>query len=144
MKNKGFTLIELMIVMAIIGILAAIAIPAYQHYSCRAKVSEAISGMTPAKIAVTTYYAIVLELPPAAWNGFQSNMDSKYVLSVRWSGTELTSFVRGNNIGCDLSDGDEAVVLSPLTNASQIVDWRCKPGSDVALRYLPGSCQGTP
>lgn len=141
MKNKGFTLIELMIVVAIIGILAAIAIPAYQNYTCRAKMSEAVSGMTPAKTSVTTYYAIMTELPAGGWDGYNSNMDSKYVQSVLWSGTELSAIIRGSAIGCGMSDSDEAVVLSPLTNANQIVDWRCKPGADVSLRYLPVSCQ---
>ena len=141
MKNKGFTLIELMIVVAIIGILAAIAIPAYQDYTCRAKMSEAVNGMTPAKTAVTTYYAIMTELPTGAWDGYNSNMDSKYVQSVLWSGTELSVTVRGSAVGCGMADSDEAVVLSPLTNESQVVDWRCKPGADVSLRYLPTSCQ---
>ena len=82
MKNKGFTLIELMIVVAIIGILAAIALPAYQDYTCRAKMSEAINAMTPAKTAVTTYFAIQVGLPAADWDGFSTNLDTKYVQSV--------------------------------------------------------------
>ncbi len=140
MHNKGFTLIELMIVVAIIGILAAIAIPAYRDYTCRAKLSEAVNGMTPAKTAVTTYFAINSGLPPAAWDGFSSNMDSKYVQSVLWSGNQLSSVIRGSAVGCGLSDNDEAVVLSPITNAHQIVDWHCKPGADVPSKYLPMSC----
>jgi type IV pilus assembly protein PilA len=141
MKNKGFTLIELMIVVAIIGILAAIAIPAYQDYTCRAKMSEAVNAVTPAKTAVTTYYAIVTEFPAADWDGFSVNLDTKYVQSVLWSGSEISALIKGNSIGCGLSDGDEAIVLSPLTNASRIVDWRCRAGADVPARYLPGTCQ---
>src|SRR5436309_13717114 len=56
MKQKGFTLIELMIVVAIIGILAAIAIPAYQDYTVRSKVTEAVAGMSAAKVAISEYY----------------------------------------------------------------------------------------
>ena len=139
--QQGFTLIELMIVVAIIGILAAIAIPAYQDYTCRAKLSEAIAAANPMKVAVIAYYAVDTNLPDATWNGATRNIDSKYVQSVTWSGTEVAVSVRGSSIGCEIPDDGQAFVLSPVTNASRVVDWTCMAGADVSLQYLPANCQ---
>lgn len=140
MGSKGFTLIELMIVVAIIGILAAIAIPAYQDYTCRAKISEALGAAAPAKTAVTVDVAVRSALPAAGWQGFDTDTDTKYVQSVTWSGSELAVTIAGGTVGCALADGDQALVLSPILNANQVVDWRCKPGADVGRRYLPAAC----
>jgi type IV pilus assembly protein PilA len=140
-QSMGFTLIELMIVVAIVGILAAIAIPAYQDYTCRAKLTEAISATSPMKGAVVTYYAIETVLPASGWAGATRDIGSKYVESVRWSGSTIDVTVNGSNIGCSLLDGDQAVVLSPITNANRVVDWTCMTGADVDKRYLPGNCQ---
>ena len=135
----GFTLIELMIVVAIIGILAAIAIPAYEAVTCRAKMAEAINALNPGKQAVTVHYAAVKRMPGATWIGFSSNLDSDYVQSVHWDGNVLEVTIYGSRIGCDLTDGSQAAVLSPITNATT-VDWRCLAGSGVPTAYLPGSC----
>ena len=81
--QQGFTLIELMIVVAIIGILAAIAIPAYQDYTVRAKVSEAVVAASAAKAAVSEFAVSQNALPTtAAAAGFSTDIDSKYVNSV--------------------------------------------------------------
>lgn len=141
MVQRGFTLIELMIVVAIIGILAAIAIPAYQDYTCRAKLAEAVSAANPMKVAVVAYYAVGTDLPDAAWHGATRDLDSKYVQSVRWNGNDVSVTVRGNRIGCAIPDEGQAFVLSPVTNASRVVDWTCQAGTDVAVQYLPANCQ---
>ena len=83
--QQGFTLIELMIVVAIIGILAAIAIPAYQDYTVRSKVSEAVVAASAAKAAVSEFAVSQNALPTtAAAAGFSTNINSKYVNSVTW------------------------------------------------------------
>jgi len=148
MRQQGFTLIELMIVVAILGILAAIAIPAYQDYACRARVSEGIVAATPAKTGVAEYFFNTSpnSLPTVAV--FSTNIDTKYVSSVIWDGTNLSiiPLVKGGNIGCGLTAGTnyEALSLSPITSATA-VDWNCKrptSGSNLLpIAFVPGECQ---
>jgi type IV pilus assembly protein PilA len=144
--QQGFTLIELMIVVAIIGILAAIAIPAYQDYTCRAKIAEAVNAAAPAKTAVSEYYISQNQLPGTTAN-WTTDIDSKYVQSVNWVGGNATGTagtiqvtIKGSAVGCQLSDGDHALTLSPLTSLSN-VDWDCQKGADVDTKYLPADCQ---
>ena len=136
--QQGFTLIELMIVVAIIGILAAIAIPAYQDYTCRSKISEAIVAAAPAKTAVSEYYISQGSLPSSA--NWTTDIDSEYVQSVLWSSNKIVVTIRGSKVGCGLTDGAQAVVLSPLTSTAR-VKWDCQKGSGVAAKYLPADCQ---
>ena len=68
MHQKGFTLVELMIVVAIVGIIAAVALPAYQNYAVRAKVTEGIVAASAAKASIAEYYAVNGELPPGGDN----------------------------------------------------------------------------
>ncbi|TMN20258.1 pilin [Pseudoxanthomonas sp. X-1] len=132
-KNmQGFTLIELMIVVAIIAILAAIALPAYSDYTKKAKVSEVILAASSARTAVAEYAAGNNTLPPTTWA--PEVQSSKYVSGLAWSGGKIvaTSTVPG-------ATGN--ITLTPTLNtANSQVTWVCD--GSVSSKYRPGTCQG--
>ncbi len=133
--QQGFTLIELMIVIAIIGILAAVALPAYQDYTVRAKVSELILAASSAKLNVAEYVNIYSSLPSAASITVESQV-SKYVASVGWDGTAITATASA----VEPKIAGSTVVLTPSLNAtSNQVNWAC--GGSVLAKYLPSSCK---
>jgi type IV pilus assembly protein PilA len=138
-RNNGFTLIELMIVVAIIGILAAIAIPAYQVYTIRAQVSEGLSLATGAKTAVWDYMSDSGTTPAnnlAAGLSDANSIIGKYVRSVAVTdGVIEVTFGNDANLAID----GATIELSPVTNAGSIV-WNCSGGS-VDSRYRPSTCR---
>jgi type IV pilus assembly protein PilA len=130
-KQQGFTLIELMIVVAIIGILAAIAIPAYQDYTIRAQVSEGLNLAGGAKAAVSEYQMD----RGAAGNTIQG----KYVSSVDVQATGVIRVEYGNSAHAILAPGN--LDLSPVTNDGSI-EWICKSGPGTILdKHLPAACR---
>ena len=141
--QKGFTLIELMIVVAIIGILAAIAIPAYQDYTTRAKITEAVNAMAPAKTSVAEFFVSQGSMPADAnAAGFETSIASKFVRSVtyaRTSGTVavLTVTITGT-VGGGTAAGED-IDLQGTGNAAN-VDWDCQPGT-LATKYIPADCR---
>ncbi len=148
--QQGFTLIELMIVVAIIGILAAIAIPAYQDYTIRAQVSEGLNLAAGAKAAVTEFYQDRGAMPT---NNLQAGLSANttisgnYVDQVTVLNGKIT--VRYQN---DLANGFKAntnidlatLLLSPLTSAGS-VDWNCAGGTTLGdagnAKWLPAACR---
>jgi type IV pilus assembly protein PilA len=149
--QKGFTLIELMIVIAIIGILAAIAIPAYQNYTIRAQVTEGLTLADGWKTAIAEYYANTGNWPTQTQLTGTSNSIGKYESSVTVvaGGTILVTY-GGNQVnakisGCTLS-------LVPYTNTNNDVLWQCgtatppsgtsggTQNTTVLPQYLPTSC----
>ena len=140
--QQGFTLIELMIVVAIIGILAAIALPAYQDYTVRAKVSEIMLAASGLKTDVAEFYQSKGYMP----NGSSVSVGtaSKYVKSVVWTGTAIRATGRG-----DPNIQDKAMVLTAKTTGAdatigvgQIV-WTCSTDATypMATKYLPSVCK---
>jgi type IV pilus assembly protein PilA len=130
--QKGFTLIELMIVVAIIGILAAVALPAYQDYTVRAKVSEVMLAASSAKTAVSEGAANLSAMPSAASVDVQSQ-SSKYVASVAWDGTKITATARGD------SNIDTSTITMTGTYSGGQMTWVC--GGTIAAKYRPSSCK---
>ncbi len=140
--QQGFTLIELMIVVAIIGILAAIAIPAYQNYTIRAQVSEGLSLADGAKTAMTEFYTNKGTFPTAnasAGLAAAGSITGNYVSGVDIS-TGAIVVTYGNNANAAIKA--KTLVLTPTANGGS-VSWVCGGGStSVPKQYLPTSCQG--
>jgi len=155
--QKGFTLIELMIVVAIIGILAAVALPAYQDYTIRAKMSEVILAMSSCRTSITEVYQSGPTTAPGADNWgceiLTTSQQTKYVSAVH---TGANGEVRATVQGISTVVNTSVVTLVPLSTsvapsvmtagASQtLYGWRCgltADGTTVSAKYLPGSCRG--
>ena len=138
--QKGFTLIELMIVVAIIGILAAVALPAYQDYTKRARVSEALSLMSGAKASVTEYYSTNNTWPSGNASvglAAKASISGGSVSSVEVTGSKITAVLRTN-----VESGKKLVLKATSTAGG--VTWSCKAavsGTDVNSKFLPNECR---
>ena len=144
--QKGFTLIELMIVVAIIAILAAIAIPAYQDYVIRSQVTEGSSLVEGSKTAVAEYYSNTGNLPPtnaSAGVSAPTAILGTYV-------TQVTVGTAGGGLGkiqakfggkANVAIAGEFLVFSPVTHAGSTT-WTCSgSGTTVPSKYLPSVCR---
>jgi type IV pilus assembly protein PilA len=139
--QKGFTLIELMIVVAIIGILAAIAIPAYQDYIARSKVTELVTSADACKSSVSEYFQNNNGAPATlAASGCASN-PSKYVTSLDVAATGAITVVGKTGTGALPTGAAGNFVLTPTYDATAgTVEWSCT-ASTIAKKYLPANCR---
>ena len=136
--QQGFTLIELMIVVAIIGILAAIALPAYQDYTTRSKVSEVVIMASPAKLAVaeTTSSLGNLGAVTAANSGYTFPGATKYV-----SGVAITNGTGVVTVTSTVPNAAGTLTLTPteIAGTGQLT-WVCA-AAGIAAKYLPAECR---
>ena len=150
--QKGFTLIELMIVVAIIGILAAVALPAYQDYTKRAKMSEVILAASACRTTITEVYQSGSKTSMVGndWGCESSSSTSKYVKSILTSPNGVVT-VKAQGTG-DANIDDKDVTLFPADAAGAALTyapgvainrWICGgAGTTVLAKFLPGSCRG--
>ena len=159
--QQGFTLIELMIVIAIVGILAAIALPAYQDYIVRSKLSEPLAALAEAKTTAAEYVAANGRMPAAASSfgiNTSTNRGTKILnfLTITpatyTAGTKVTMYIVANVYGSTWGNtGNFQFQLSGSTNIDGSMTWDCLPGSGtggltqataIPLKYLPANCRG--
>ena len=133
--QQGFTLIELMIVVAIIGILAAIALPTYKDYTTRAKVSEVVLAASGLKTDVAEWYQTKNGLPDSG--SVTSTNASNFVKSVKWDGAKITAEAR--NIQATGVDGLFVYLTATTVPGSGQIDWKCT--GTINGKYLPASCK---
>ena len=162
--QKGFTLIELMIVVAIIGILAAIAIPAYQDYTIRAQVTEGLNLADAVKVAVADYYTQNGAFPAAglataapAGLGFTAASTGKYsTVDILAAGVIQATFANAGGLLANAKLNGLVVGVSPYVSSNGDLVWRCgvataptlniatvggATGTTIPAKWLPASCK---
>lgn len=146
-EEHGFTLIELMIVVAIIGILASIAIPAYQDYVIRAKISEALGAMSASKISISEFFSARGAMPTDQNQaGIDAAPAGQYITSQLYTLTGPTTATIVITLGANLGGtaNNTTIVWIGTGNVNGVVSWDCKQstaGGSLPSQYRPAICR---
>jgi type IV pilus assembly protein PilA len=149
---QGFTLLELMIIVAVIGVLTSIALPAYQDYAIRAKLSEVLLAMSVCRTQITELYQQGGSAPGANNWGCETGVASRYLASIE---TDADGRVSARVDGINSALNNKIVTMMPLAGpdtpagvgaqfGSGLYGWRCgsvADGTNVPPQYLPASCR---
>lgn len=141
-KNTGFTLIELMIVVAIVGVLAAISLPVYQNYIARSQIAEAMSTAGAMKASISDYLAAQGVFPPA---GHFTSMGGRYTQDGGHDANGVIEITMRTTDPVNQSARGVAITLTPECRADRsIANWRCDVVNAADIGLLPSGCQNSP
>jgi prepilin-type N-terminal cleavage/methylation domain-containing protein len=153
-KQAGFTVVELLTVVMVIGVLAAILMPQVRSYQARTKVSEAILALTNCRNVIHEYYLAGNDLPGADNWGCEVERPSRFVERIRTDDAGVVRLTLGNEIG-DLRLSIHDITMAPLNGSGNVMReddlgtpvrrWRCgasADGTDVKVEFLPSTCRG--
>jgi type IV pilus assembly protein PilA len=153
-RQAGLTIIELIVVVAIIGIIAAVAMPNYRAYSLRAKVSEVLLAFSDCRNILSDIYLSASTLPAIENWGCEREKPGRYIERITVTAEGIVKLTIGNEL-TDLRVNLHDITFAPLNVSGQLMTeddlgnpirrWRCgaaTDGTDVKAEYLPGSCRG--
>lgn len=153
-RESGFTLIELMIVVAIVGILASVAMPQFRDYVARAKITEALVQLTNCRNVIQEVYLSGGSLPGIGNWGCEAENPSKYVERISTTENGIVVLTIGGQVG-DLRLSQKDITMAPMNASGAVMTdidlgtpvrrWRCgatADGTDLNHNYLPSSCRG--
>ncbi len=139
-RNSGFTLIELMIVVAIVAVLAAVSLPIYQDYIARSQVSEALVAVSAVKVMITDYRNANAIWPPA--NNFQELNGGRYTATLTHTNTGIITVLMRNTPPVNARVRGFRIVMTPQlggVGGTDIVNWVCTTPDNA--KFLPSGCQ---
>jgi len=147
---QGFTLVEVMVVVGVIGILSSVAVPAYNKYTVRAKITEVILALGACRTTISEVYVSGGDAPGAGNWGCEATASSRYVASVD---TDNNGVARATITNIAAGINGKRITLRPLINGTpanaqadmgkSVTEWRCGgPGTNLQEEYLPSSCRG--